>query len=151
MANDDVQTKSITVSAVPFTVLVIFSVLPNFFPPTDFIVRQCGQMLAAVAPAGHCSDCSHCRIVRNKAAEKAKLGGYGSPASPEAALPHDTHTALARHPAYSINGILGIHQQDANANLQKRKRDGDGESATRCLGDFTLLFILYRRERLPAG
>ena len=63
------------------------------------------------------------RIVRNKAAEKAKLSGYGTP-SP---LPQDPGTALGRHPAYSINGILGIHQPDANANLHKRKRDEEGK------------------------
>jgi hypothetical protein len=62
------------------------------------------------------------RIVRNRAAEKAKLSGYGTP-SP---LPQDPGTALGRHPAYSINGILGIHQPDANANLHKRKRDEEG-------------------------
>jgi len=70
------------------------------------------------------------RIVRNRAAEKAKIHGYGSPNSPEGTpgLTHDNHTAL-RHPSYSINGILGIHQQaDANANVQKRKRDTDDES-----------------------
>ena len=72
-----------------------------------------------------------CRIVRNRAAEKAKIHGYGSPNSPEVSpltpgLTHDSHTAL-RQPSYSINGILGIHQQaDANANVQKRKRDIDG-------------------------
>ncbi len=45
-------------------------------------------------------NCAWCRIVRNKAAEKAKLSGYGTP-SP---LPPDHHpgTALGRHPAYSI-------------------------------------------------
>ena len=63
------------------------------------------------------------RIVRNRAAEKAKLSGYGTP-SP---LPQDPGTALGRHPAYSINGILGIHQPDANANLHKRKRDEEGD------------------------
>lgn len=73
------------------------------------------------------------RIVRNKAAEQAKIHGYGSPNSPEVSPltpgpTHDNHTAL-RHPSYSINGILGIHQQaDANANVQKRKRDTDDES-----------------------
>jgi hypothetical protein len=29
-------------------------------------------------------------------------------------------------PSYSINGILGIPQQDANANINKRKRDDEG-------------------------
>ena len=63
------------------------------------------------------------RIVRNKAAEKAKISGYGSASSP---LPAET--ALRGHPTYSINGILGIPQTDGNANLQKRKReDLDGK------------------------
>ena len=39
--------------------------------------------------------------------------------------PHDT--SLLR-PSYSINGILGIHQQpDANANIQSRKREAEGK------------------------
>jgi hypothetical protein len=67
--------------------------------------------------------------VRNRAAEKAKLSGYGTP-SP---LPQDAGTALGRHPAYSINGILGIHQPDANANLHKRKRDEEGDLPKNCL------------------
>ena len=32
-----------------------------------------------------------------------------------------------RHPTYSINGILGIQQADANDNLMKRKRDDEGK------------------------
>ena len=66
--------------------------------------------------------------MRNKAAERAKLTGYGSPSPGPLphGLTHDTHPSL-RHPTYSINGILGIHQSDANANLQKRKRDDEGE------------------------
>ena len=74
------------------------------------------------------------RIVRNKAAEKAKISGYGSGGctSPDLApgLTHEGHTSL-RHPSYSINGILGIHQQqDANANIQSRKREAEGK----CVG-----------------
>ena len=70
------------------------------------------------------------RIVRNKAAEKVKeIGGYDSPSpGPLPALTADTHHAL-RHPAYSINNILGMHhqpQQDANENILKRKRDEEG-------------------------
>ena len=66
------------------------------------------------------------RIVRNKAAEKAKISGYGggSPLPPETAL---------RHPAYSINGILGIPQTDGNGNINKRKRDDDGKLG--CISD----------------
>merc|ERR1711953_960435 len=71
------------------------------------------------------------RIVRNKAAEKAKISGYGSGGctSPDLTpgLHHEGHTSL-RHPSYSINGILGIHQQqDANANIQSRKREAEDE------------------------
>ena len=70
--------------------------------------------------------------MRNKAAEKAKISGYGSGGctSPELTpgLSHEGgHTSL-RHPSYSINGILGIHQQqDANANIQSRKREAEGK------------------------
>ena len=83
------------------------------------------------------------RIVRNKAAEKAKISGYGSCGSPElspgsgggqsVSLPrdlglHEGHVTSLRHPSYSINGILGIHQQqDANANIQSRKREAEGK------------------------
>ena len=69
------------------------------------------------------------RIVRNKAAEKAKYGGYGSSSPPPGHLVtsglHDSH--LRHAPTYSINGILGIHQADANDNLMKRKRDDEGK------------------------
>ena len=76
------------------------------------------------------------RIVRNKAAEKAKISGYGGCGSPGSVaevspgsglgLGHDS--AQLRHPAYSINGILGTHQQpDANANIHSRKREAEGE------------------------
>lgn len=74
--------------------------------------------------------------MRNKAAEKAKISGYGGCGSPGSVaevspgsglgLGHDS--AQLRHPAYSINGILGIHQQpDANANIHSRKREAEGE------------------------
>jgi len=70
------------------------------------------------------------RIVRNKAAEKVKeIGGYDSP-SPGPLTPSlETHPGL-RHPAYSINGILGIPQatSDANDNLLKRKREEDEDT-----------------------
>ena len=82
------------------------------------------------------------RIVRNKAAEKAKMGSYGcgstspGPTTPSHHTllqdnvhghPHHHHGGPMRgHPAYSINGILGIHQADANDNLMKRKRDDEG-------------------------
>ena len=36
-----------------------------------------------------------------------------------------------RHPSYSINGILGIQQADANDNLMKRKRDDEGKKRLR--------------------
>ncbi|XP_023335412.1 paired box protein Pax-5 isoform X2 [Eurytemora carolleeae] len=66
------------------------------------------------------------RIVRNKAAEKAKISGYGggSPIPPETSL---------RHPAYSINGILGIPQTDGNHNLHKRKRDDEDTESEKSL------------------
>jgi len=87
------------------------------------------------------------RIVRNKAAEKAKMGGYGcgsiSPGPPTpnhhsmlqdnghgGHLHHHHGGTLRSHPAYSINGILGIHQADANDNLMKRKRDDEGKEYT---------------------
>ena len=82
--------------------------------------------------------------MRNRAAEKAKISGYGgcpSPGSGSEVSPgltglggHEAvsgHTAasLRGHPSYSINGILGIHQQpDANANIQSRKREAEGET-----------------------
>jgi hypothetical protein len=46
-------------------------------------------------------------------------------------LPCPRLTLSPRHPAYSINGILGIPQPaaaDANDNLLKRKRDEEPES-----------------------
>ena len=41
---------------------------------------------------------------------------------------HAVQHALARHPAYSINNILGMHHPDANENVLKRKRDDDGKN-----------------------
>ena len=94
------------------------------------------------------------RIVRNKAAEKAKgtgpssnscsspvvsqsgNGGNGAPGTnttgsmgqPGGPLPmHGTDLSALQRPSYSINGILGIPQPDANANINKRKRDDDGK------------------------
>ena len=87
------------------------------------------------------------RIVRNRAAEVAKISGYrgcsspgsGSEVSPGAvsgltglggheAVSGHTAASLRGHPSYSINGILGIHQQpDANANIQSRKREAEGK------------------------
>ena len=81
--------------------------------------------------------------MRNKAAEKAKISGYGSGgcSSPDLTpgLSHEAgHTSL-RHPSYSINGILGIHQQqDANANIQSRKREAEGE-----WNDYVVLIFSY--------
>jgi hypothetical protein len=37
------------------------------------------------------------------------------------------HDNVLNRPSYSINGILGIPQQDANANINKRKREDEGE------------------------
>ena len=69
------------------------------------------------------------RIVRNKAAEKAKYGSYGSASPPPGHLHSGIHDSHLRHaPTYSINGILGIHQAaDANDNLMKRKREDEGK------------------------
>jgi len=67
------------------------------------------------------------RIVRNKAAEKAKYGGY-SGNSPSSGLHGGLHESHLRHtPTYSINGILGIHHADANDNLMKRKREEEDD------------------------
>nr|XP_053627044.1 paired box protein Pax-5-like isoform X10 [Cherax quadricarinatus] len=74
------------------------------------------------------------RIVRNKAAEKAKHGlpGTMSPVSQATSViahappaPHET--ALQRPGSYSINGILGIQAHtDPNGNINKRKREDSG-------------------------
>ncbi|XP_076317927.1 uncharacterized protein LOC143229463 isoform X2 [Tachypleus tridentatus] len=72
------------------------------------------------------------RIVRNKAAEKAKHVSYhmngGSPSSqsPSNTTSVITHSAATSHdqrPSYSINGILGIAAADPNGSVNKRKRD----------------------------
>lgn len=75
------------------------------------------------------------RIVRNKAAEKAKHahqvatsgGGTGSvTGGPVSVIAHAPATQLSepRSGAYSINGILGL-QHDPNGNNIKRKRMDD--------------------------
>lgn len=83
------------------------------------------------------------RIVRNKAAEKAKhvhqasVSGGGSGASsgtggPVSVIAHAPPTQLSepRTGAYSINGILGL-QHDPNGNSIKRKRiDEHGKGNT---------------------
>ena len=58
-----------------------------------------------------------------------EIGGYGAGAG-DSPSPVGTNvdSSLLRHPAYSINNILGMHQQDANENILKRKRDDDGKS-----------------------
>lgn len=89
------------------------------------------------------------RIVRNKAAEKAKHAhqqqqaqqqqgqqqgqpGSGGSVSVIAHAPATAagHPAATAPNAYSISGILGIptHHQDPNGNSIKRKRTDDGES-----------------------
>lgn len=57
-------------------------------------------------------------------------GGVGSPGSmagqAASALQmgiHGSDISALQRPSYSINGILGIPQPDANANINKRKRD----------------------------
>ncbi|XP_037772805.1 paired box protein Pax-5-like isoform X3 [Penaeus monodon] len=75
------------------------------------------------------------RIVRNKAAEKAKhsMPGTLSPVSQATSViahappaPHET--ALQRQGSYSINGILGIPPHtDPNGNINKRKREETDE------------------------
>jgi len=76
------------------------------------------------------------RIVRNRAAEKVKeIGGYDSPSpgpkgtDTSGQTSNSLHPGSLRHPAYSINGLLGIHQTpEANENILKRKRDDDDEA-----------------------
>ncbi|XP_071529050.1 uncharacterized protein [Panulirus ornatus] len=75
------------------------------------------------------------RIVRNKAAEKAKHGLPGTPSPVSQATSVITHvpptpheTALQRPGSYSISGILGIpHLTDPNGNIHKRKREDSDE------------------------
>lgn len=80
------------------------------------------------------------RIVRNKAAEKAKhigssLNGAHSPQPPQsnptsviAHAPPAAHESQQR-PSYSINGILGLQsaQQQQDHSPHKRKRDENGK------------------------
>ncbi|XP_076041426.1 uncharacterized protein LOC143025523 isoform X2 [Oratosquilla oratoria] len=75
------------------------------------------------------------RIVRNKAAEKAKnaMPGTCSPISQTASViahaPPSHDTGLQRPGSYSINGILGIPPHtDPNGNINKRKRDDSDEN-----------------------
>ena len=96
------------------------------------------------------------RIVRNKAAERAKGGSSGpgsnsvcgasSPVSQtiSAASVGMTQSSMVldNRPSYSINGILGIPQQDANANINKRKREDEGK---------TKLEHLLHRKKLNEG
>lgn len=77
------------------------------------------------------------RIVRNKAAEKAKhvhqqqtaaAANSSSPQQPAGGVSVITHAPSTQHDRYSINGILGIPHhpsQDPNGNNIKRKRDLD--------------------------
>lgn len=74
------------------------------------------------------------RIVRNKAAEKAKHAhhiatsntGSSATGGPVSVIAHAPPTQLSepRSGAYSINGILGL-QHDPNGNSIKRKRIDD--------------------------
>ena len=66
-----------------------------------------------------------------------EVGGYGpsgeSPSPGPGAGGVAGDTPLLRHPAYSINNILGMTQgqqrqhQDSNENILKRKRLDDGQ------------------------
>ncbi|XP_040578194.1 uncharacterized protein sv isoform X1 [Lepeophtheirus salmonis] len=74
------------------------------------------------------------RIVRNKAAERAKVN-YGHGSSSQHNLHQQsmntlsTDSSILQRPSYSINGILGLHQADANANnINKRKREDEQDS-----------------------
>ena len=54
-------------------------------------------------------------------------GGGPPPPMPPHGPPHPESSLL--RPSYSINGILGIPQPDANANnINKRKREDDGKN-----------------------
>ena len=62
-----------------------------------------------------------------------EIGGYesSSPGPLSSNLTGDTSLPI-RHPSYSINNILGVHQtQDANENILKRKREDDGKQRMR--------------------
>ena len=111
------------------------------------MLNICKQMISISIYLGYF------RIVRNKAAEKAKISGYGSGGctSPDLApgLTHEGHTSL-RHPSYSINGILGIHQQqDANANIQSRKREAEGKCGVKA--DRRLMLMLFCSDEKGQG
>lgn len=95
-----------------------------------------------------------CRIVRNKAAEKAKhahqvatsnatASATGGPVSVIAHAPA-TQIPEPRSGAYSINGILGL-QHDPNGNSIKRKRiDDHGKSIF-----LSLLILIIKYRHLP--
>lgn len=106
------------------------------------------------------------RIVRNKAAEKAKHAhqqqqaqqqqgqqqgqpGSGGSVSVIAHAPATAagHPAATAPNAYSISGILGIpaHHQDPNGNSIKRKRSVDGESLASLLARVADPGFLYVR------
>lgn len=100
------------------------------------------------------------RIVRNKAAEKAKHvvshanGGSPQPTSNTTSViahappAHEGAQQLQR-PSYSINGILGIPSAaDPNASVNKRKRDDSVTNEGRDLnGDHTLHEEESKRQR----
>ncbi len=86
--------------------------------------------------------------MRNKAAEKAKgshsptpvsqgnnsgnnqtqsIQPSGGPNPNLMALGQGSDISALNRPSYSINGILGIPQADANANINKRKRGDEGK------------------------
>ncbi|XP_076346588.1 paired box protein Pax-5-like isoform X4 [Tachypleus tridentatus] len=85
------------------------------------------------------------RIVRNKAAEKAKhtTGSHNmNGGSPQHQAPVNTTSVITHapptahegaqpllRPSYSINGILGIPNVDPNLNMNKRKRDDETAGA----------------------
>lgn len=93
------------------------------------------------------------RIVRNKAAEKAKqVGGGGGQVngghSPQptsnatsviAHAPPAAHEPLQQRPSYSINGILGIPPQPGDHH--KRKRDDNGQFPYQYF--FYYLFVVF--------
>ena len=59
-------------------------------------------------------------------AHPAPVGGL-SPGSQFSAAAAAEAILQQRQPSYSINGILGLQQADANANINKRKRDDSGK------------------------
>ena len=59
---------------------------------------------------------------------------------------HGSDISALQRPSYSINGILGIPQPDANANINKRKRDDNGMYLTRIqLTRFPLMYFQLLR------